>query len=142
MLKQTWVRTATAAEPPSWTWTFTRDTAASGTVQAYVGADPVLPVAAAAGQVNPRGTVVTAPAVTAPAGAVVVALLGHAYTATFAPPTGFDERVEAAGGSTYRVSSTSADRRWPTAGSTGPLTATASVASTSIGHTVALRPAG
>jgi hypothetical protein len=142
MTKATYYKVASSGEATSYTWTFSAAQGAAGTLSSYVGVSPQQPVEVAAGQTNARSTTITAPAVTVSGGAMVVGLFGHAASVAISPPPSFTERAEASGGSSYQVTSESADRTWATAGTTGTLSATATATAVSVGHTVALRPAG
>jgi chitodextrinase len=142
MRKATYVKVATTTEPASYTWALSSSQGAAATIQAYGNVDVSNPVELSAGQVNAASTSLNAPAVTAGAGDLVLALFGAANLVAVTPPAGYLERAEAGTpAGTYKVTSESADVLATSAGDTGALTARSSLSSQSIGHTVVLRPA-
>jgi hypothetical protein len=139
--KRTWWRLAGSSEPPQYTWTFDKERTASGAILAYYGVSSTDPILVAAGQANPRGTTLTAPAVTAPVGTVVVASFGTANDVTVGAPPGTVERAEVASAvDLYNVTTEVADMSG-TGNSTGALVATASSSAVNIGQTLVLRRA-
>lgn len=142
--KATFYRVAGSSEPSSWTWRFGAKPAAVGTILVYSGVDPDDPVEAFAGQANDKSAQITSPSVTTTTpGAVVIALAGQARSAQITPPAGMAERSEVRSGAvSYPMTAETADRVVAVAGATGPATATSTTSGPSIGHTVALRPAG
>jgi hypothetical protein len=144
--KATYWRTATATEPESYTWRFNNGKAAVGTILSYNGVSTTAPIEASSGQPNAASKSIQAPSLTtASPDALVVGLFGIAKNAAVAPPTGMTERSEAsvATGTTGGIATgETADYTPNQPGPTGAKTATATLSAPSIGHLVALRPAG
>jgi hypothetical protein len=139
--KRTWWRLAGSSEPQQYTWSFDKERTASGAILAYYGVSSTDPILVAAGQANPRGTTLTAPAVTAPVGTVVVASFGTANDVTVGAPPGTVERAEVASAvDLYNVTTEVADMSGKGI-STGALVATASSSAVNIGQTLVLRRA-
>jgi hypothetical protein len=143
--KATYWRTATAAEPASYTWRFNNTKAAVGTILSYSGVSTTAPIEASSGQANAAAKAITAPSLTTTSpDAVVVGLFGTAKDAAVAPPTGMTERSEASvnGGTGAIATGETADYTPTQPGATGAKTATATLSAPNVGHLVALRPAG
>lgn len=141
MRKATYWRRAGPAEPATFTWSFGARPAAVGSVLAYAGVSSTDPVEDSGGLVTAKSTAVTAPSVSASAGAAVVALFGVARSTSISPPGGTMERTETTSPSTvtYPVTGSTADRAQAAAGATGDLVATSTVSGPNIGHSLVLR---
>lgn len=148
MRKATFRRVASAAEPPSYTWTFSAARGAVGSMSSYSGVSTTAPVPASSGQANTTSSKqVGAPSVTTTSpNSVVVGLFGVAREATFTPPSGMTERTDVSSptssASNKRVSGETADVLTTAAGATGTRVATSSTAGPSVGQLVVLAPAG
>lgn len=143
MRKATYLRVASAAEPASYTWRFAAAPAAVGSMLAYGGVSATSPVEVADGLVAEKALEVTAPAVPASAGSIVVGLFGVARGTSLLPPPGTVERsdVTSPSGTTYPMTGGTADLTAADAGQVGPLVATSGVSGPNIGHVVVLRSA-
>jgi hypothetical protein len=137
-------RVATAADPVSWTWTFSGSRLAAGAIHAYSGVDTTTPIDASGGAPAPSASATsTAPSITTTvANTMLVAFYANLADATWTPPAGFTERADLIGTSpTQFTSMLSADALRPAAGATGPQTANASKSSGNAAQLIALRPA-
>jgi hypothetical protein len=95
MSKAIYVRVATAAEPSSYVFDFSRSSTANGIVLAFTGVDTKNPVAASAAQGSKESTSISAPSVSVPqSGAYLVATFGTACKTTITPPSGMREQVD------------------------------------------------
>jgi hypothetical protein len=144
MRVSTYRRFAATNEPASYVFTFSKSTTASTAGMAvYAGVDPTNPINAHAGQVNTRNTTqVVAPALTTTiAGTLLTSIFGSASLVTATPPSGMTERYDISSNGSSKVAEESADQQLGAAGSTGTRTATISKATSSIGQSIALRPA-
>ncbi len=141
--KSTYVKAAGAAEPASYTWTFSANRLAAGAIHAYTGVDPASPVNASGGQIVASSTTVTAPSITTTvADTMLVAFFATMTNATWTPPAGMTERGELIGTASGKYSSTTgADAIRAAVGATGSRVATTSKAANSVAHLIALRPA-
>jgi chitodextrinase len=141
--KATYLRVADSHEPASYTWRLSAARVSAGTVVAYRGVDANNPVEAAAGQINARSSNVTAPSVTpSTRRARVVSMFGLGEATAVDPPPGMAELgIMPIEGPTAAVTTFAADLTAATAGPVGIQQASAAAEATSIGHTVALRPA-
>lgn len=145
MRTATYWHAAGTSEPSSYTWSFNKLTSAAGSVAAYSGVSVTNPIVAHAGQYNAASALATAPSVTTNvSGAEVVRLFAVPAMVGLAAPSGTTERAYIAPSTlTYKVSALLADHVQAAAGATGTVASTVSTAKfTSIGQTVALRPAG
>ncbi len=118
-------------------------TASTAGIAVYAGVDPTNPINAHAGQVNTRNaTQVVAPAVTTTTGGTLLtSTFASASLVTATPPTGMTERYDVSSNGSSKVAEEWADQQLVAAGSTGTRTAIASKATSSIGQSIALRPA-
>jgi hypothetical protein len=138
-----YIKVAGASEPASYVWTLGNKNAAAGAILAYAGVDASSPVAAHSGRYISSGTVMTAPAVSAPAGAIVLGFFGNNDAWPTTPPAGMTERVEALADGYWGVGVEGSDFLVTNAGTTGDKTAKSGTSNSSnIGQLVALRPAG
>jgi hypothetical protein len=128
-----------ASEPPSYTWTYNENRAASGSILAYAGvntADPIQTFSAGLGST----TSITAPSVTTTVdGSMIVGGFGINADSTITPPPGMTERGEIV--SATRLRTEVCDVLLTSAGATGDQVATAATAAASVGQLIALRPA-
>ncbi|MGV8968640.1 MAG: fibronectin type III domain-containing protein [Cellulomonas sp.] len=127
--------TVPAGAPASWSFTLARSISTVVQVLAYGGVDAAAPVFAHAGQTRSSGSTLTAPAVVAPAGSMVVGVFASARATTLTPVGNLVERTEATNSGSARLT-TSTDE---TTTSTGPLKVTAAGSAASITQTLALR---
>ena len=138
-----WYRVAGAAEPPSYAWQVP-DQAANGAILAYRGADTVQPVVTSAGQANAGNSTrsIQVPSMdvgpVSPTMLVMLATVEGPTPNRITPPAGFTERTERA----VHPSTESSDMLFTATGATGPKTAEADTAASSVGIMLALRPAG
>ncbi len=137
-------RVATASEPASYTWSFSKSVPAAGGISAYQGVDTTTPVgvSGATGQ-NSNTTSIVAPSVTTTvAGAEVIGFFSIGGGNSITPPAGMTERSEASStaGSNHVTWETS-DFSQTTAGATGTKTATATNPHPNVGALVVLVPA-
>ncbi|MFP5346714.1 MAG: hypothetical protein ACLGIA_06785 [Actinomycetes bacterium] len=139
-----YVRVAGASEPTSYTWGLSQSKAAVGQILGYAGVSTSNPVDVSGAQVRSSSTNITSPSVTTTAaGALVLRLNGITKATTVTPPSQNTERADVATtGASSPVTGESADRSQAAAGATGAATAVAGGSGSSIGQTVALRPAG
>jgi len=137
-------RVATAAEPASYTWSFSQSVPAAGGISAYQGVSTANPVNASGGTGTNSTTVsILAPSITTTVpGAEVVGFFSIGGTNSITAPAGMTERAEASStaGSNHATWETS-DFTQPTAGATGTRTATGTNAHPNVGALVALTPA-
>jgi hypothetical protein len=144
MRLSTFRRFATANEPASYAFTFSKSsTATAAGIAAYRGVNLTTPVDVHGGQVTTRaGTKATAPSVNVTvAGATLISVFGSAIDATATPPTGMTERFDRLSAGSSKVATTADDQKLTATGSTGVRTATLDKSTTSIVQTIALRPA-
>ena len=135
-------RAAGASEPATSTFTLSQAKAAVVQVAAYSGVSTTAPVRAFSAAVNPSGTTVTAPTVTATNGDAVVAVFGTARSSNLAVVAALSKRTQVSSvGGSNSVSGAEGDRIATVTGSTGTFTATSTGAAASVGHTLALKPA-
>jgi hypothetical protein len=139
----TWWKLATAAEPTTYTFTFSAGRLSVGTIHVYGGVHQTNPIDASSGSINASSTNVTALGVTTTApNDLLVAFYSMTTNASVTPPAGMTERGEQTGSAPSRTTVIEgADQAVGPAGATGNRVATASTAQTSIGHLIALRPA-
>jgi Bacterial Ig domain len=137
-------RVATASEPSSFTWTFSKSQAASGGIAAYIGVDPSTPIdTTSSAQATTATSSIVAPSVnTAGNGEMIVGLYTSTGVGNVTPPAGMAERwdVNSTAG-TYKIISEMADFVQATAGATGDEVAIATVGGTNIGQLIGLIPA-
>lgn len=134
-------KVATAAEPASYAWTFSKRRCAGGIIS-YRGVDvSASPIDVSGGQTNASSIFVVAPTVTTTVNnARLVGFFGTAASTTFSGvPAGMTQRCSVNSGGAG-VAIMAADETWAAAGPTGTRTATASAAAVNIGHLVALKP--
>jgi Bacterial Ig domain/Chitobiase/beta-hexosaminidase C-terminal domain/PASTA domain len=132
----TYYRVAGAAEPASYTWTWTATQAAAGGMSAYYGvkASAPLGLVGTAASAN-NATTVTAPSLTTTANdALVLAFFASNTNSTFSTASGMSERYEI--GTTGAVSLASDDMAQAVAGPTGAMTSTATTSGRVVGHQV------
>lgn len=127
----TYYRVAGAAEPASYTWTFSggTHTGAAGGIASFSGVDNAAPIDAEAGNPTPNNVNHTAPSVTTTQadGMLVTA---HELTSaqTWTPPGGMTEAVDVASRAPNNANGISMEMNYeprPTAGATGTRTASA-----------------
>jgi len=138
MRQAIYTATVGVGSPASRSFKLARSISTVVQVLAYGGVDAAAPVLAHAGQVRSAGSALTAPAVTAPAGSVVVGVFAIARATSLTPVGDLIERTEATNSGSSRLT-TSTDE---TSTTTGPLTVTATGSAASITATLALRPQG
>jgi PKD repeat protein/methionine-rich copper-binding protein CopC len=144
MTQTIYVHVASASEPTSTTWTFSKAGSAAGGIVAYAGVDTTTPVDASAGQAASNSATITAPSVTTTAANdVLVAFFGIARTSNIVPASPLVERYDITVSTAlkYKISSAAADEQLIGSGPTGPRTATGNAAA-NVGQQVALRPGG
>jgi hypothetical protein len=144
MTKLTYYRLATAAEPTTYTWQFSRAQAASGGIVAYSGVDQGAPVLASSARISAAQSLsITAPSVTLPdGGATLVGFFSIATSSTVTAPAGMTERWDVAStAGKYKVTSEVAEAVQAAAGVTGDRVAASAFAAANVGHLVALNPA-
>ncbi len=139
-----WWKIATAAEPATYTFTFSAGRLAAGAIHAYGGVDPTNPIDVSSGSVNASSTSLTALGVTTTAANDrLVAFYSTAISPTVTPPAGMTERGEQAGTAPSRLTVIEgSDQALGAAGATGNRVATASAATISLGQLIALRASG
>ena len=139
----TWWKIATAAEPATYTFTFSAGRLAAGAIHAYGGVHPTNPIDVSSGSVNASSTSLTASGVTTTAANDrLVAFYSTAISPTVTPPAGMTERGEQAGTAPSRLTLIEgSDQALGAAGATGNRVATASAATISLGQLIALRAA-
>ena len=137
-----YIHVAGGAEPASYTFSFSANATAVGSVASYIGVDTVNPIAAHSGQSNASSTSLTAPSATTSVPSRLLGFFGVTGANSVTPPAGMTERTEAATatGVASKLTIELADQNNPGIGATGTRIATASAAGTSIGQLVALRP--
>lgn len=142
--KVTFSRVATDAEPATQAWRFSTRVGAVGSMSAYSGVSATDPVQASAGQVSPANSrTITAPSVPTGPGAVMVGLFGVGRAAGISSPSAMTERSEIRSPATVTYACTAATADLTATGaSSGAQSATSTVNGPTIGHTVALSPAG
>jgi len=138
MRQAVYTTTVGAGGPASWSFKVARSISTVVQVLAYGGIDPVNPVLAHAGVVRSSGSTLTAPAVVAPAGSMVVGVFATARIATFTQGPELVERTFA----TNSGSSQMTTHTLETQTSTGPFTSIASGSAASIVVTLALKAQG
>jgi hypothetical protein len=144
MRVSTYRRLAATNEPASYVFTFSKSTTASTAgVAIYAGVDPINPINAHAGQVNTKSTTqVVAPAVTTTTGGTLLtATFASASLVTATPPTGMSERYDVSSNGSSKAAEELADQQLVAVGSTGTRMAIISKPTSSIGQSIALRPA-
>jgi MSHA biogenesis protein MshQ len=140
-------RIATAAEPASYTWTFSGAIGgAAGGMLSYSGVDTTGPVDVYGGNPTPSSTSHTASSVTTTVdNAMVISSHSFSSAETWTPPAGMAEEVDAASLTTPNAAGISLeinDVTQATAGATGDKTATAGGnADTGVAQLLALKPA-
>ncbi|MGH9009904.1 MAG: metallophosphoesterase [Acidimicrobiia bacterium] len=140
-----YTKVAGSSEPPSYTWTLSRQAQVAGGVSTYAGVDTAQPVDAHDATVNPSaGTAVTAPSITTTgAGDRLIHFTAVNAEGTLVAPDAMVQRWLAAApiGKTTDALAASFDATEPAAGPTGPRTATATEPGAAIAVLLALRPA-
>jgi chitodextrinase len=141
MTQALYVHTASASEPASSQWSFSKALYGSAGIAAYRGVDGASPVAASSGSTAVDSPTAAAPSVTTPAPQTLVAgSFGRSGAASTTAPTGTTQRYALAGAATGS-SVFALDQLRPTAGATGTVTTTsATTAGCAIAQLVALRP--
>jgi hypothetical protein len=144
MRLSTFRRFATANEPASYAFTFTKSsTATAAGIAAYRGVNPTTPIDVHGGQVTTKaGTKATAPSINVTvAGATMISVFGSAIDAAATAPTGMTERYDRFSVGSSSVAVTGDDQTLSASGATGVRTATLDKSTTSVGQDIALRPA-
>jgi hypothetical protein len=143
MTMATYHRVVEAGEPASYTWRFSLKKAAAGGIVAYSGVDTAAPIDASDGSVNTSSATIKAPSITTTvADTRLVGFFGAANGTTITPPLTMTERGDVASTVGTDVTLEGADGVQSAPGPTGPRKATSARSARSIGHLVALRPAG
>jgi hypothetical protein len=140
----TFRRLATANEPASYVFTFSKSTtAATAGIAAYRGVDPTAPIDAHGAQVTSKAaTRGTAPSIAVTTqGATLIVVFGSASDVTATAAIGMTERYDLMSGGSSKVAIAGDDERLTASGSTGARTATLSKSTTSIGQSISLRRA-
>jgi hypothetical protein len=140
----TYVKVAGANEPTTYSWALSSQASATAIVSAYRGVDTTTPIAASSGQANASSTDITAPSLTAPVPNTLLAgFFGLNASTSIEEPGGMilQAQVQQTPGNQKLGAGSSDEIRVPS-GSSGSRVATAGRAGESIGHLVALRPAG
>jgi hypothetical protein len=139
-------KVASAAEPASYTWTFSANNGNAGGIMAFSGVDNQNPVDVAAGQLTTSAsTSIAAPSVTTTVADTMI-VTGHEYASSrrWTPPAGMTEAFDVASlavNNKNGVSTVGSYMPKATAGPTGTLVATTGGnGDTGAGITVALRP--
>jgi chitodextrinase len=141
MTQALYVRTASASEPATSRWSFSKALYGSAGVAAYRGVDGASPVAASSGATAVDSRNAAAPSVTTTAPQTLVAgSFGRSGTAATSAPAGTSSRYAVAG-SASGAGILALDQLRPTTGATGTITTTSTAtAGCAIGQLVALRP--
>jgi hypothetical protein len=139
-------RTATGAEPASYTWTPTGLSYAAGGIQTFSGVDTTTPIDVENGAVTASALTHATPSVTTTvANTMLVTSHTFASSANWAPPAGMTEGFEAAALTVPNSNGQAIEGNYviqAAAGATGVKTATASAnADRGNAHILALRPA-
>ncbi|HXG02422.1 MAG TPA: PQQ-binding-like beta-propeller repeat protein [Candidatus Binatia bacterium] len=139
-------KVASAAEPASYTWTFSPNNGNAGGIMTFSGVDNASPIHAAAGQLTTSAsTSIAAPSVTTTVADTMI-VTGHEYAASrrWTAPAGMTEAFDVASravNSNGGVSTIGSYMSKPAVGPTGTLVATTGGnADTGAGITVALKP--
>jgi hypothetical protein len=105
--------------------------------------DPTNPIDGFSGQVNTTSTKLgVAPSVTATTpNDLLVAVIGSASQVTATPPAGMTERLDLTSAGSSKIALEASDQALTAAGATGTRTAALSKSTSSIGQSIALRPA-
>ena len=133
----------TGPSAPSYTFTLSKSQPATIILLAYRGTMETEPVAEAADAMSATiSRDLAAPSVEAATGQRLITLVSTSNLTTINPPTGLTERLEANTGDTaFRATLEAADTLVTSSGTTGILTASSGLASTTIAHTLLLNPA-
>ncbi|HEU4571348.1 MAG TPA: hypothetical protein VFR93_01575, partial [Candidatus Limnocylindrales bacterium] len=135
---------ATAGDPASWTWTFSKKEAAAGTIGAFDGVDPTDPIGADTGSSNTKSsTSIATVAATAPrAGSLLVAIFGIARATSISAGGGMANAIEASSSGGSRLAASAlATLALVSDGRTPNPAALATLAAVSIGQLIVLNPA-
>jgi MSHA biogenesis protein MshQ len=144
--QEVFYRIATAAEPASYTWTFSGATGgAAGGMLSYSGVDTSAIFDANGGNITPSGTSHTASSITTTVtDALLVSIHSYSSSDTWTPPTGMTEEVDVASLPTPNPAGIALemnDVTQATAGASGDKTATATGnADTGVAQLLALTP--
>jgi MSHA biogenesis protein MshQ len=144
MRLSTFRRFATASEPASYAFTFTKSsTATAAGIVVYRGVNPTTPIDVHGGQVTTKaGTKATAPSVNVTvAGARLISVFGSASDAAATAQTGMTERYDRLSVGSSKVAVTADDQTLAAPGATGVRTATLDKSTTGVGQDIAVRPA-
>ncbi len=138
-----YVRVAAPDEPSSYRFDVSAKVGVAAAIVVYAGVDTAAPVAASTGRFTAQTAEATAPSLSAPAGAALVAFFGTNATGDSRPPAGMSEVVDIAAGGPQIASVAAATAFQQAAGSTGDRVAgLAARVSSAVGQLVALAPAG
>jgi len=143
--RATYVRVATAQEPASATWSFSKMSSAAGAVMSYSGVSTSSPVEAHSGQFNDSPSEeIDVPSVTASAGSMLVGLFSVPASSGITEPAGMTEVIELDPPSLrYRATGEVSQVLLTATGPTGTVTAIgAHDKFITIGQLVVLRAAG
>jgi RHS repeat-associated protein len=139
----TYYKLATATEPATYTFGFSRGAEAAGAIAAYAGVDPIMPVQSHAAQVN--GTATTAhgsPNVSVPvASSELLSLFAFDGGTTASPGSGMAELWDRVSGGAVATTQTGIEAAEGLAGANVARTAVSSTSVKSIGNTIVLRAA-
>ena len=143
MTQALYYRVASSVEPPSATWTLSRDASTSAAVAAYRGVDGASPLMAHSGSTARDTRDATAPSVTtSEPQTLLVGSFGRSAQASVTAPAGTSPRYSVGGGGATPVSTFGLDVVRAAAGATGAVTTTSStVSGCTIGQLLAFRPA-
>ena len=136
-------RFATSTEPSAYTWSFSTQPAAVGSMLAYSGVAPGSPIQTS-GATIASSKLITAPSVVVSVpNSVLVGFFGVARLGTIVEPAGMAELTEVASPTTvtYPVTGESAGELRALTGDTGARVATSSSSGPNIGQVIVLNPA-
>ena len=137
----TFWRTASAADPATWTFGLSASVKAVGVIASYSGTGAA-PIDASESGTNAAGALHAAPSVTTTGvNRTLVTIVSLVASGAMVPPAGANERADVTGAlGSPSVSIEIADRTIAAAGATGTSTATSTVTGASNTATIALRP--
>ena len=142
LLKSTFVRIAGGSEPATYTWSFSRGSAAVATILSFTGVDTHQPIAASSGRATSRSTQITAPSLTLSEPSTLVGFYAMAAETAIEPPAGMRETSDRVSEDAARsVTGESAVEPSTTTGVSGKKVASAGREGRNIGQLVALRAA-
>lgn len=135
-----YLNVAGAAEPPSYSWSFSKQTEAAVGLLAFSGVDAANPLDGEAGHETANDTAHSTPSITTTgAGLRIVSAHGVRKATTWTPPAGMTERFDVAASGNITLAGSDATQAAP--GPTGALTAVAADQQQGLTHVLALRQA-